>query len=151
MATCAWHSAVEVIMTSHPLRNIIISILLITASSLARAEERLVFSGTPTIKVESAPQAANRVELTTQEQTEYRVLITARDGKYYWTSRENKELFHFRSGAFDWFVAPGSGYIKVVDRRYLLQEDGPRYLYMEHMTLLLNTITYWGGGEHFQP
>lgn len=138
-------------MTSHPWRNICISMLLITVSSLARAEERIVFSGTPTVKVESASHASNRLELTTQEQTEYRVLITVRDGKYYWASRENKDLIYFRSGAFDWFVAPGSGYIKVVDRKYLLQEDGPRYLYMEHMTLLLSTITYWGGGEHFQP
>jgi hypothetical protein len=138
-------------MTSHPLRNIFISLLLITVPSLARADERLVFSGTPTVKVESASHASNRVELTPQEQAEYRVLITARNGKYYWASRENKELFHFRSGAFDWFVAPGSGYIKVVDRTYMLQEAGPRYLYMEHMTLLLSTITYWGGGEHFQP
>jgi hypothetical protein len=137
--------------TSHPLRNVFLSLLLLTISSLARADERLVFSGTPTVKAESAAHAANRLELTTQEQTEYRVRITARDGKYYWASRENKELFHLRSGAFDWFVAPGSGYIKVVDRKYLLQEDGPRYLYMEHMTLFLNTLTYWGGGEHFQP
>jgi hypothetical protein len=138
-------------MTSHPLRNIFISLLLIAVSSLARADERLVFSGTPTVKAESASHASNRVELTTQEQTEYRVLITARGWKYYWTSRENKELIHFRSGAFDWFVAPGSGYIKVVDRTYVLQEAGPRYLYMEHMTLFLSTITYWGGGEHFHP
>src|SRR5262245_7674776 len=98
MATCAWRLAVGVIMTYQPLPNLIIAILLTTASSFARAEERLVFSGNPTVKVESAHQASNRVELTTQEQTEYRVLITARDGKYYWASRENKELFHFRSG-----------------------------------------------------
>jgi hypothetical protein len=137
--------------TSHPLHTMFLSLLLLTVSSLARADERLVFSGTPTAKAESAAHVSNRLELTTQEQTEYRVLITTLDGKYYWASRENKELFHFRSGAFDWFVAPGSGYIKVVDRQYLFQDDGPRYLYMEHLTLFLTTITYWGGGEHFQP
>ena len=138
-------------MTSHPLQHIGLLILLFTVSSLARADERIVFAGTPTVNVESASHTSNRVELPQQDQTEYRLPITIRDGKYYWASRENKELIHFRSGAFDWFVAPGSGYIKVVDRTYLLKEDGPRYLYMAHMTLLLSTIPSWGTGEQFQP
>ena len=116
------------------------------------AEDKVVFSGVPDSRVISGVDKQSRAVLSNAERAEYRVVITKRDGKYYWTSREDKELFHFESGVFHWFIAPTSGYIKLVDRAFLMDKtDTPGYLYVEHLTLWLDTYTYWGVGERFDP
>jgi hypothetical protein len=136
--------------------RIFIKLLLATASILAPAialpaEDQVVFSGSPISKVESDSTSTSRFELSLADVAKYVLLITMKDGKYYWASPENRELKHFRSGAFHWFISESSGYIKLVDRRLLLDEENPQYLYMEHLTLHLGTITYWGTGENFAP
>ncbi len=68
-----------------------------------------------------------------------------RDGQYYWASRQDKSLLYSQSGEFHNFVEPGgNGYIRV------LIAEGKTY-YMEHLTLALKNITYWGSAENFAP
>jgi hypothetical protein len=50
------------------------------------------------------------------------------------------------------------GYVKVFDRQKWVpmspkstRTPGPRYEYMEHLTLLLGSITYWGATDTFEP
>jgi len=63
-----------------------------------------------------------------------------------------KPLIHSVSGAFHYFTDPsGGGYIKVVDQRLLMEKKNPRYLYMEHLTLWMQTLTYCGTAEDFSP
>ncbi len=113
-----------------------------------------VLSVRPTVKVESNAASTQRFQLSDAEQEEFRVVITTRDGRYYWISREGRELIHHRSGVFHYFIDPtGGGYVKVVDTGLLpesLRDPGPRVQYLEHVTLGLHTITYWGASEDFR-
>ncbi len=113
-----------------------------------------VLSVRPTVKVESNAASTQRFQLSDAEQEEFRVVITIRDGRYYWISREGRELIHHRSGVFHYFIDPtGGGYVKVFDTGLVpesLRDPGPRFQYLEHVTLGLETITYWGASDDFR-
>ena len=113
-----------------------------------------VLSARPTVKVESNAASTQRFQLSDAEQEEFRVVITTRDGRYYWISREGRELIYHASGAFHYFIDPtGGGYIKVFDTSLVpefLRDPGPRFQYFEVLSLWLGTITYWGASEDFR-
>ena len=110
-----------------------------------------VLSARPTVKVVSEAASTERFQLSDAEQEAVRVVITIRDGRYYWISREGRELIHHRSGAFHYFIDPtGSGYVKVLDTAFLpefLRDPGPRFQYFEVLSLWLGTTTYWGATD----
>ena len=107
--------------------------------------DEVVISGRPLTKVESSGEDTKRFNLTEEQQVQYGLVILKRGKSYFWASREMKPLLHTVSGAFHYFADPnGGGYIKVVDRRLLMDKEKPRYLYMEHLTLWMQTLTYWG-------
>lgn len=119
----------------------------------APAAAQVVLDVKPTVKVESAEGGTTRTVLGEPARTEPRVTIVKKGERYFWTSREDRELLHHPSGAFHYFISPaGSGYIKVFDSHSLpasLRDGGPRFRYMEHVTLWLGTITYWGATDDF--
>lgn len=120
--------------------------------TMVGAQETIVFSGYPVSKVESGIEATTRSEMTGAQSSEYRVLIVKRGTKYYWASREDRELMHFQSGIAHWFISESSGYIKIIDPSLMLGNAGAdQYVYIEHMTLLVDTITYWGSGTELSP
>jgi hypothetical protein len=127
----------------------LVSALLVLFCALSvRAEDTVVFEGYPFSRVSSNEEMTEREELNEAQSKEYRVLIVKRGDKYFWASRENKELFYFTSGAIHWFIAPTSGYIKIVDPKLLNPDsDESVLLYVEHMGLVTNLISYWGAGE----
>lgn len=112
------------------------------------AHAQVLFDATPTVKVESSGDTTARYILARTEQTKCSVRIVKRDGGYFWASRENKELVHRISGAFHYFIAvDGAGYVKILDTHSgpeSLRHPGPRYKYLEQLSLGLTTITYWG-------
>jgi hypothetical protein len=115
------------------------------------AAAQLVFDASPTVRVDSNEAKTVRGVLSKQDEARSRVTITYRGGRYSWTSREDKELVYSRSGAFHFFVATdGGGYVKICDQQELpeqMRSPGPRFCFMEHVTLHLSTITYWGSSE----
>jgi len=126
-------------------------LILTLICGIASAQETIVFSGYPASRVESGFDSTAQETLTAEQSTEYRVLIVKRDGKYYWASRENKELLHFQSGLAHWFISPSSGYIKIIDPSLSFEnQETTQFVYMEHLTLVLATITYWGTGEQLE-
>lgn len=128
----------------------VLPILLVTLPAFAQ----VILEAKPTVKVESNEAATSRFLLTEPERTQNRVTIIKRGDRYYWKTRENRELVHRVSGAFHFFIDPsGGGYIKVFDTHLLpefVRDPGPRFHYMEHVTLWLGTITYWGTSEEFR-
>lgn len=126
------------------------AILLVASPVFAQ----VVLDAKPIVKVESGEGATLRQLLSEPDRTKYRVTIIRRGGRYFWTSREDRELLHHLSGAFHYFIEPrGGGYIKVFDAHTLpesLRDPGPRFRYMEHLTFWLGTITYWGASEEFR-
>ena len=110
------------------------------------AVSTVIMSGLPIKKDMSDIEGTEQVELSKEEQWNYRCEIVKKGNKYYWASRENKELIFSRSGDYYNFVEPNAaGYIRVVET-----ENG--VLYMEHLTLGMKNITYWGVSiEHSLP
>jgi hypothetical protein len=110
-----------------------------------------VLDAEPTVRNDSSEDAATRHVLPPVERAKNRAIIIKRDDKYFWASRGGRELVHHASGAFDYFIEPGgSGYVKVFDSHSMptdLRPKGPRYQYMEHVTIMLYSITYWGSTD----
>ena len=130
----------------------LITLLLLASPGLTQI---VVLDAKPTVKVESSKDLTKRDLLSNTDQEKYRVRIIKNGTRYLWASRENRELVHQLSGAFHLFVDPsGGGYVKVFDNTHLpesLRETGGRFHYMEHLTLWLGTITYWGTFDKFDP
>ena len=127
------------------MKKIIIFALVAVMLASGCFAESIVLKGYPFVRGEGTPEGSSNTSLTDNVSEEYKVIISKDNGKYYWLSRENKPLLYSRSGIFHLFVNPdGSGYIKVAER------DG-KYLYMEHMSLVFGTVTYWGTAEEFKP
>jgi len=116
---------------------------------------QVVLEASPTVRVDSGEGATSRILLSEPDRTKYRVKIIKRGDQYVWASRDDRELVYRLSGAFHFFIEPGGGgYIKVMDTHAALPESmrdpGPRFRYMEYVTLWLGTITYWGASEEFR-
>ena len=140
-------------MEAPEMRFLILQLTLLLAWQTAGAQETIVFTGYPTTTVQSGTDYTTHVDLNGAKSSEYRVLIIARGGKYYWASRENKELMYFQHGITHWFISKTSGYIKIIDPSLIPgnEEGVGQYVYMEHLTILLDTITYWGTGSELAP
>ena len=135
-----------------PLSVVLVLLGMSAASVRVSGADEIVLSGRPMTKIESSTKGTKQFGLTPEQQSEFALMIVKRGDSYLWASREMKTLIHSVSGAFHYFTDPnGGGYIKVVDRRLLLEEENPRYLYMEHMTLWMQTFTYWGTAKEFNP
>lgn len=120
---------------------IVISILLFAQNVYPATT--LVVNGLPIVKVMSDIEGTEFMNLSEDESFEYRLMITKKDGKYIWASRENKELLLNQSGLFFYFFNPtGAGYIKI-------SKVKGKVFYMEHLTLGFKNITYWGIAKEF--
>lgn len=123
----------------------------------ARAE--LVFEARPTIRINANEDGATRERLSKLDQEKSRITIVWRDGKYFWATRDARELVlkSSRRGPTYLFLEPnGAGYVKIFDTHTFsdsMRTPGPRYRFMEHVHLLLGTITYWGSCDDlgFRP
>lgn len=117
------------------------------AASLASAEEITVLFGIPSFKVSESSNGVAPETLRPEKQQENIAIIEKRDGRYFWVSRKDRELLHKVSGAFHLFIDPENGsYIKV----YAF-DDGKGFEYMEHVHIMLSTITYHGTSKAFNP
>ena len=109
------------------------------------AQELVVLKGTPIIQNKSSVNESGNFPLTESQQNESRLMITKKGQKYYWTSRQDRELTKHESGAYTiFFETKGAGYVKAM-------KNQDKVLYMEHMGLGLETITYWGAADYLRP
>lgn len=105
----------------------------------ASAQARTVFAGIPSVKVsESGTQRA--VESIPREKAaNLSTVISEIGGRYYWATRDNRELTRSVSGAFTTYTAvDGVGYVRVVAPR------GRQFDYVEHLLIGLSSVTYYG-------
>jgi hypothetical protein len=95
--------------------------------------------GLPNSRIDGSQEGAERRLLTPEEARKNRLLITKVAGKFYWASRENRGLEAQHSGASTYFYVPDSpgSYIKMT-------RVGNTIHYLEHVSVWLSTITYWG-------
>jgi hypothetical protein len=119
------------------------------------AESATVLQGRPASRTESSDETSKHVTIPDAERAKVAVVIVRKGGRYFWASRENRELERRVSGAFTYFVdRTEGGYIRVFDRSTLpesLRPDGPQFEYTEHVPVWRNTVTYWGVLDRFDP
>ncbi len=103
--------------------------------------------GAPTVQSRSSLEVSHNVKLDNNQKITNRLTILKEEEKYYWQSRDRRELIYQKKKGFDLFTDPKTGgYVKVV-----LQPDG-RLVYMEHISFKdLHAFTYWGVLTHYAP
>ena len=126
-------------------------LLLFCFSTFNYSNERIVFCGKPIIKISENGVSRVVEEISSKDAREYKVIITAVEDKYFWLTRNNVSLKRILSGAYIYYVAVnGSGYIKVLRNDLkdnlmpYLDETEKKFDYIEHMTMGLKTISYYG-------
>jgi hypothetical protein len=109
-----------------------------------------VFSGTPVVKISEA--GTNRVaeKLTPQKALNFGCLVSKIGGKYYWATRENKQLIRVETTGLCAFLTPdGAGYVPFVKPEAkraaaLVSDTEANFNYVEHLLLGLTRVTYFG-------
>jgi hypothetical protein len=135
--------------------RLLLILALCAAPQLVDAQERVVLRARPVSRVISEAASAKRSELPVAERDQNQLLTVERDGRYFWASREDRELQHVFSGIYHLYIDPrGGGYVKILDQRHLtpgFKVVGPDIQYLEHVALGLTTLTYWGSSTYFDP
>jgi hypothetical protein len=126
-------------------------VLAVLGTPLAFGQAITTFQGRPMVRIgEGGLKPGNLEHLSPDEAAKYQCVIHQNGDKYYWTSRENKELLRTTSGAFVTFMArDGSGYIRIINPTLktaasLMSENANKFDYVEHLLMGLVTITYYG-------
>src|SRR5438105_9886992 len=115
-----------------------IAVALITLQALAE----VVFLGHPEVKIFATGTNIVSGPLTDKDAREYECRIVSDEGRYFWASRDNKELFPSVDGAFTCYCTrDGSGMVKVLTGEPVRHYE---FDYFETMSLGVTTFTYWG-------
>jgi hypothetical protein len=131
---------------------IITAFLIATTSAFAN---EAVIAAEPFARVKSAASDTAREKLSSSEAKKNALVISKSGSEYIWATRQSRQLVYVQSGAFHLFIDPrGGGYVKVFDQHALpeaMRQPGPRFRWYEHVSIGLETITYWGEANAFQP
>jgi|TARA_B100002003_G_C14078705_1_gene518935 hypothetical protein len=128
----------------------VLLLLVLFYSPLVEANENIVFSGTPIVKISEGGIDRVVENIKGERAMEFRCVISKVGERYYWLTRENKELVKISSGAYDTFVAlNGSGYVRIIPKDMkgaasLLGGTEGKFDYVEHLLLGLRSVTYYG-------
>ena len=118
--------------------------------SSALAKEVVIFEGVPEMKLQADGKKQNPhplEKLSKIKAAEYRCVITKKGDKYYWKSRDNKELRRYESGIYITFSRTDGSpdYVRITDPTSASAAATlGDYTYIEHLAHTLSTITYWG-------
>lgn len=136
------------------MKRLIPMVIVLTMFSFALADEIIIFSGIPQIKISEGGLGRVPEQLTSEKAIDARCTIARADNKFLWKSRQNVELIPIESGAFITYVATNaSGYVRVIkpDMKsevtkfgIALGEPEGTFDYVEHLLLGLKSVTYYG-------
>jgi hypothetical protein len=119
----------------------------------AFSQSKTIFSGIPSIKISEGGVERTPETLSRERAIYVGCVISQIGAKYYWATRENKELIRSKTGAFITFVAvDGAGYIRTVSPEMkraasLMGETEAKFDYVEHLLIGLKSITYYGNAQ----
>ena len=124
-----------------------ILLLLLCAATLIGAgpDETVVFTGTPTVRVDTAGLDPDARRLSAEDGKKYQCRIVARKKKFYWASRGDKELIRSDAGDFIYYISEeGTGYIKIYKGAAGGNAPNSPFGYLEQLSTGLRTVTYFG-------
>jgi|TARA_B100001964_G_scaffold115407_1_gene128616 hypothetical protein len=118
-------------------------------------QEAIIFLGQPTHKVSEGGIERTPEKLSKEKASQFLCVIVKKGDKYYWKSRENKELVKMDSGAFTYFIAPTSGYVKFIkpalkSAASLMSPTEAKFGYIEHLSIGLRSVNYWGDCNYYE-
>ena len=122
----------------------------------ASAQATTVFRGTPSVRVTEGGTDRTPENLTHDKAGNLGVVISRIGDRYYWASRENKEMVRREFGAFITYIAvDGAGYVRLIapgkkQAASLLGPSEEKFDYVEHLTMGLRSITYYGAARHIE-
>jgi len=123
------------------MRNVVLGVIALLAGANAAAADT-EFEGTPETRVEVTLGATTSEAVPRAEREKRRVVITREGDQYFWASRNNTPLYKLDSGDYVTYVAAtGVGYVRVLSARKAI---GRKVTYMEHLTVQMGSITYFG-------
>ena len=115
---------------------------------------KTIFIGFPKKKVSEGGLDRVVEDLSRKKAVNFRCVISKIEDKYYWASRENVEMVKIeRAGVFIAFLAVnGSGYVRVIKPEFkeaasLMSKTEESFDYVEHLTIGLRSVNYWGEKE----
>jgi hypothetical protein len=109
-----------------------------------------VFKGQPTVKISEGGVSRVPEQLSYNQAVNFECVISEIGGRYYWASRENKELLRTEGGAFITLVArDGSGAIRIIKpglktAASLMSDTEAKFDYVEHLLIGLRSVIYYG-------
>lgn len=136
------------------MKKVFLVLIFLSVASLLFANEAIIFTGIPEIKISEGGVSRVPEKLTKDNAIKFKCTITKIGDKYYWTSRGNIELISISSEAFiTYWTVNGSGYIRVVrpEMKEKVKQLGAmagdpeeKFDYVEHLLLGLKSVTYYG-------
>lgn len=132
-------------MNKHRLHWLILFGLFFFLTSPAHGKD-IALHGLPIVQTRSSIEVSHNVNLDNNQKITNAIIITKKDGKYFWETRDNRELIFRSMKDFDLFIDPTTGgYIKVITK------DG-KSQYMEHISIKrMKAFTYWGRIVTYNP
>jgi len=108
--------------------------------------KRIVFHGIPVIQNRSSFDLSHNVKLDNNQKITNAVIITEEGGKYFWATRDKRELIYKSMKFFDLFIdLKTGGYIKIIKK-------AGKFGYMEHISIQeMKAFTYWGNILVYNP
>ncbi len=143
-------------MMDRRLALLIVVILLAVAPPVLAQQETVVFRGDPFTRSLSNMEEDVRDD---QAGVSPELVITNRNGEYFWASQDDAQLIHFEDGPHHVFISPSGGYIKILDTEAPGAEPIPlprgagsrRFVYVAHRIEGVHVLTTWGFGEQITP
>ena len=136
-------------------------LILFFVSPSPTQDEIIVFVGVPDVTMTMSPplkskplESVSPVKLSPSNSSQSLCVISKKGDKYYYKSRENKELIKSRSGWFITFTRADGfpGYVRFFNPDPQLElVNGASYDYVEVLITLLSSITYWGNMSTTHP
>ena len=118
-------------------------------------DEVIVFVGLPEVRIAAEGKEDGVLEKLSEDKvSEYRCVISKKGDNYYWKSREDKEMEKSESGIYITFTRSDGApdYVRTINPAFLkVAAAVGDYGYIEHLTHMLSSITYWGNVSHTDP
>lgn len=148
--------------------RILVVLLVLLVSGVVFSQAQLLI--TPTAKVKTVfiglpetgtafngTEDAKFLKLTPERAQKLDCVIIKKGDKYFWTSRDNHEVEKNVGGAFITFKRlDRPDYVRIVDPNMkkdaaLLDKTSQKFDYVEHITINLTGLTYYGRMVKYQP
>ena len=131
--------------------RLLIAISLIVPYNYVYAQSAtVVFRGTPSTKISEGGTERRIEKLDAIRSKAAECVIAKQDENYVWVSRANIRLARVEAGSFVTYVAlNGAGYIRTIASQSksaasMMSQTEATYDYVEHATLGLRSVTYYG-------